>query len=73
MDKKQVPPKLVLRSYKICKCFCTGEKILTLCFKIPYNKKGCYDGNNLSTHYNKQRVNRGNSTALESMGIKQMR
>ena len=45
------------------------ERKYLLC---PYNNKVCYDGNNLSTHYNKQRMNLESSTALESLDIKQM-
>ena len=39
------PPKpgLFHAPYKICKYFCIGERILTLCFKLPRNNKGCYD------------------------------
>ena len=47
--------------------------ILTLCFKMPCNNKGCNDGSIMSTHFSTQRMNLENYTARESVGIEQMR
>ena len=50
-----------------------GEKIRTLCFKLPCNNKNCCDKSNTSTHYSKQIMNIGSSTVMKSTGIKHLR